>query len=265
MTVKKKTSGNPVYERKQDTMPDYSGIRLPFPATARILLEGALLMAMLDYLFYESGPLLILLLPGSILYLHMRKKELIQKRKRTLNVHFYDAISSLNVSVNAGSSLEGAVRSCRKDLERMYGPKDDLVKEFRYMENQMDISVPPEMLFLDLGRRSHLSDLQDFADVLITARRTGGSLQGILFKTVRMMGGKLDAEREIEASLYARKMEQTIMSLMPAGIILYLKLTSPGFFSVLYGNLPGILFMTVCLGAYAAAFCLGRNIVSIEV
>ena len=263
--MKKKKAGHPVYERKQETMPDYSKLRLPLPLTVRILLEGAFLMAMLDYLFYESYPLLILLLPGSILYLRMRGKELTQKRKQTLNVHFHDALSSLNVSVTAGSSLEGAVRSCRKDLERMYGTEDDLVREFRYMETQMDISVPPEMLFLDLGRRSHLSDLQDFAAVLITARRSGGSLQGILFKTARMMGDKLEAEREIEASLYGRKMEQTIMSLMPAGIILYLKLTSPGFFSDVYGNLPGAVFMTVCLAAYMAAFCLGRKIISIEV
>jgi len=55
------------------------------------------------------------------------------------------------------------------------------------------------------------------------------------------------------------------MSLMPAGIILYLKLTSPGFLSVLYGNLFGMCAMTLCLGIYVLSYWLGRRIVDIEV
>ena len=38
------------------------------------------------------------------------------------------------------------------------------------------------------------------------------------------------------------------MSLMPAGIILYLQLTSPGFLEVLYGNPFRRIAITVCLG-----------------
>ena len=249
----------------QEIRTDYDKLSLPPLMTVRILAEGGILLGALDYLFYESLPLLFLLLPFSILYLRMRRKEMIRNRKRLLNAHFHDALSSLNVSVNAGYSIDNAVRSCRRDLERMYGQKDDLVREFRYMEARMDVSVPIERLFLDLGKRSHLSDLEDFAAVFATARRTGGNLAGIISKTAGMLGDKLEAEREIEASLYARKMEQMIMSFMPSGIILYLKLTSPGFFSVMYGNLTGILIMSVCLGVYAAAFWLGRKIVSIEV
>ena len=56
-----------------------------------------------------------------------------------------------------------------------------------------------------------------------------------------------------------------IMSLMPAGIILYLKLTSPGFLEVLYGNPFGILAMSLCLGIYGLSYWLGRRIVDIEV
>jgi len=55
------------------------------------------------------------------------------------------------------------------------------------------------------------------------------------------------------------------MSLMPAGIIMYLQLTSPGFLSVLYGNPFGIAAMSICLAIYATAYWLGRKIVDIEV
>lgn len=55
------------------------------------------------------------------------------------------------------------------------------------------------------------------------------------------------------------------MSLMPAGIILYLQLTSPGFLQVLYGNAFGIFAMTVCLGIYILSYWMGKKIVDIEV
>ena len=76
---------------------------------------------------------------------------------------------------------------------------------------------------------------------------------------------KIDVKKEIEATLAAKKSEQMIMSLMPAGIILYLQLASPGFLDILYGNPFGICAMTVCLTVYGAAYWMGKRIVEIEV
>ena len=87
----------------------------------------------------------------------------------------------------------------------------------------------------------------------------------VIQKVSRMLGDKIEVKKEIEATLAAKKSEQMIMSLMPAGIILYLQLTSPGFLSVLYGNPFGICAMTICLGIYAGAYWMGRKIVDIEV
>ena len=98
-----------------------------------------------------------------------------------------------------------------------------------------------------------------------TAKRTGGDMNRIIQTSARMLGDKIDVRKEIETTLAAKKAEQMIMSLMPAGIILYLKLTSPGFLSVLYGNLFGMCAMTLCLGIYVLSYWLGRRIVDIEV
>lgn len=80
-----------------------------------------------------------------------------------------------------------------------------------------------------------------------------------------MLGDKIEVKKEIEATLAAKKSEQMIMSLMPAGIILYLQLTSPGFLQVLYGNAFGVCAMTACLGIYILSYWLGKKIVDIEV
>ena len=75
----------------------------------------------------------------------------------------------------------------------------------------------------------------------------------------------VDVGREIETALAAKRMEQTIMTAMPCGILLYMRLASPGFLDLMYTTALGIAIMTACLGAYAAAVLWSRKIVHIEV
>lgn len=217
------------------------------------------------YLFYGRYPFWVLLVPVAVVYLRWKKQRCIQERKKKLNYQFRDALTSLSVAVQAGYSAENAVSACVRDLERLYGEETDILKEFRYIESQQKVSVPVEELFLDLGDRSGVEDIENFALVFHTAKRTGGDMNRVIQKTARMLGDKIDVRREIEATLAAKKSEQMIMSVMPAGIIFYLKLTSPGFLDVLYGNPFGFCAMSLCLGIYGTACWLGRKIVDIEV
>ena len=229
------------------------------------LTQSILLCFLVDYLFYQSIWVLPFFLPVPCFYLKWKKRQKIRERKRKLNYQFKDALNALSVAVQAGYSVENAVSACTRDLERLYSREDDILREFHYIETQQRVSVPVEELFLDLGNRCRIEDVENFAAVFYTAKRAGGDMEGILQKVARMLGDKIDVKREIETTLAAKKTEQLIMSLMPAGIILYLQLTSPGFLSVLYGNPFGICAMTVCLGIYAGAYWLGRKIVDIEV
>lgn len=150
-------------------------------------------------------------------------------------------------------------------MERLYPPEADIVREFHYIESRKKVSVPVEELFLGLGERSGIEDIENFAAVFSTAKRSGGDMDKIIQTSARMLGDKIDVRKEIETTLSAKKAEQMIMSLMPAGIILYLQLTSPGFLEVLYGNPFGVCAMTVCLGIYGLSYWLGKRIVDIEV
>lgn len=227
--------------------------------------QAAALCAVADYLFYRSAWVLLLMIPALVFYLKWQQNRMIRERRKKLNYQFKDALTSLSVAVQAGYSVESAIKTCVRDLERLYGKGTDIVEEFRYIESQQHISVPLEELFLDLGSRSQVEDIENFASVFYTAKRTGGDMNRVIQKVARMLGDKIDVKKEIEATLAAKKSEQMIMSLMPAGIIMYLQLTSPGFLSVLYGNPFGIAAMSICLAIYATAYWLGRKIVDIEV
>ena len=227
--------------------------------------KGILLAAAAAWLFYESPWALPAFCWVPWFYARQQKRQRIARRKRELDHQFKDALSSMSVALQAGYSAENAVVNCAREMEKLFGKEADITREFRYMEKQLHVSVPVETLLLDLGNRSHVEDISDFAAVFYTARHTGGDLAGILKKTGEMLGDKIDVSREIEAVLAAKRSEQRIMSLMPAGIIVYLKLTSPGFLGIMYGNPVGIAAMTAALLLYAFAWWLGRRIVEIEV
>lgn len=244
---------------------DYGEYHFSIKEMIRYGIEGAAIGVLLNLLFYQNPWVYAGIIPLMLLYFRQKRKQLIKEQRKVLNYQFKDALSSLSVAFQAGYSAENAVRACRRDLERLYGREADLVREFVYIENQMAVSVPVENLFLELGERSGLEDIENFAAVFAGAKRSGGDMDKIILKTARMLGDKIDIKKEIEATLAAKKSEQLIMSLMPFGIILYMQLTSPGFLSVLYGNLFGAVAMTICLFVYFAAYWMGKRIVDIQV
>ena len=88
-----------------------------------------------------------------------------------------------------------------------------ILKEFHYMESQLKVSVPVEELFLGFAERCCLEDVENFAAVFHTAKRTGGDMNADHSdRSARMLGDKIDVKKEIESTLAAKKAEQTIMS-----------------------------------------------------
>ncbi|MCF0134428.1 MAG: type II secretion system F family protein [Blautia sp.] len=244
---------------------DYSEYHFTVKEYLKYGVLGVALCGMINYLFYQRMWLMFLSLPVIWLVYRWKKKELISARKRRLNYQFRDALNAMSVAVQAGYSVENAVKACVRDLSMLYEKDEDILVEFRYIESQLQLSVQVEELFLDFGERSGIEDIRNFAAVFQTAKRTGGDMNHIIRKVSEMLSEKIDVKKEIEATLAAKKGEQLIMSVMPAGIILYLKFTSPGLLDVMYESTVGVIAMTVCLVIYAIAYYLGIKIVDIEV
>ena len=69
-------------------------------------------------------------------------------------------------------------------------------------------------------------------------------------------GNRKKTREEIETVLAGKRLEQRIMLLMPAAILLFVSLSSPDMLAVMYETWPGRGLMTVFLGVYAGAFVL---------
>ena len=169
---------------------NYDHYRFSMKELLKYMGQALALCIMADYLFYKSKWVLLLMLPVPVFYLKWQKNRMIRERRKNLNYQFKDALTSLSVAVQAGYSVESAVKGT------------DIVEEFRYIESQQHISVPLEELFLDLGERSQIEDIENFASVFYTAKRTGGDMNRVIQKVSRMLGDKIDVKKELECSLW---------------------------------------------------------------
>lgn len=228
-------------------------------------LEGIIGVLLFDYFFYRSWKWVIPLSPLLILFLKYKKKELCKKRKQKLSLQFKDALNSIGGSLQAGYSLENAFFEAYKDMAHYHGTDSLIAKELYRIKKGIQNSQQVEALVQDLGERSGIEDIQDFGNVLVVAKKSGGNLSEIIRMSISVIEEKLDTKQEIQTLISAKKLEAGIMSVIPFFIILYIDVTSKGYFKTLYGTGGGNIIMTICLGIYLSAMGLSLKIVNIDV
>ena len=228
-------------------------------------LTGVMTILIFSYLFYGTILVTILLLPYLIRYLKSWETQTIKKKKRMFRLQFKDAVQSLAAALNVGYSVENAMKESLKDLQLIYKGDEKIIRELRYMIRQTEMNVTMEQVWTEFAARTREEDVQTFVTVFVMAKRGGGDMIGIIRNTVRQMGEKADVKREIETVISAKKLEFKVMTAIPFAMICYMKISFPEFMSALYGNVAGVVIMTVCLGIYMAAYEFGKRIVEIEV
>ncbi|MDO5702013.1 MAG: type II secretion system F family protein [Lachnospiraceae bacterium] len=246
-------------------MPDYRFYKLSTKELAVSVLVYAAGAVALMILFYDRWYIAIAAAPGIVPYLKAVRAEKAEKRRRNLTYDFRDALDSLSVSLKAGYSVENAFPAAARDLAAILGRDADITKEMQYISRQSALSIPVENLISDFAYRSGSEDIQNFAAVFTAAKRLGGNMPAIIRSAADSIGGKIDVSREIETTLSAKQMEQKIMMVMPCCIIIYMRLSSPGFLDQMYTTLLGAVVMSACLIGYGAAVYWSSKIVKIEV
>jgi len=229
------------------------------------VLKGILIVLTISYLFYENLLYAIILMPYVHIFMKNSAKEIQRKRKQVLLNQFKDGMLAVSFSLNVGYSVENSFKEALGELVLLYGNKSDIVTEFRNINYRIDINENIEDVLDDFARKSSIEDILYFAEVFRYAKRSGGDLISIIRNTANTISEKIEAKNEIETVISGKQMEQKIMSIIPFGIILYLKLSSPEFIEGLYGNGIGFMVMTVCLVLYLLSYWLAQRIVRIEV
>ncbi len=217
------------------------------------------------YLFYHSAVISLCSSPLVFYLIKLIREERGRKVRWELQLQFKDGLQSLSDALSAGYSIENGFREAITDLSLLYPKEADILMEFRHIYRQLGLNKNIEEMVLDFGIRSGSEDILTFAEVLSTAKRTGGDLLKVIRMTSQSIGDKTDIQREIRTVVAAKKLEANIMSTIPVLIILYLWFSMPGFLEPMYTTLVGRIVMTVTLGFYVAAVLLLRKIVDINI
>lgn len=222
---------------------------------------GTLLM----YLFYRNP---VICFAGALLggcgYRQYKKKADIEKMRWALMVEFKDAMDSMIGALAAGYSMENAVTEAYHDLMLLHGRETPMLRELKCIRQDLLLHKPLDQLLLDFGKRSGVEDIQTFAQIYATARKSGGNLVKVMKRTAANIGEKMEMQREIQTMIAGKKMESVCMMVIPLLIIIYLQLCSPGFLDPLYEGVIGRLFMTGALMLYSVSVMWCRKIMKIS-
>lgn len=228
-------------------------------------LESLGLLLLISEIFYSSLLAAVFLTPLLIPIYLRQKRRSNEKKRKELVTEFKECINSVMMAMKAGYSAENAFLSANREMGFLYGKHSIICRELNLLEGGLENHVPLDQLLSEFAARSKVSEIEDFAEIFMIARKSGGNMTQILSRTVLQIQSRIEVEKEIDVLVSSRKLEQHIMDLVPFAIILYISVFSRGFFDVLYHNPAGILIMTVCLGVYLAAFLLSEKILSIPV
>lgn len=251
--------------KRESDRPDYTTYRLSAAERRNCIAVYAVLDMVVSYLFFDTAAVFFLLAPGYFFFQKEYRDTLKRKRTGEMKREFLDGMQMTASSLQAGYSIENAFGEALKELRKIYGAESFIMQEFRFLAAQIDMNRNIEELLLDMGRRSGVEDIRSFAEIVETAKRTGGNLLGVIQNTVSCMRQRQETYEEIETCLAGKIMEQNVMNVVPVLILGYVRLTSPEFLRSMYGNITGIAVMSLCLIVYLAAVLWGKSMIQIEV
>lgn len=227
-------------------------------------LQGFALNLVISILFYNSFWAII---PGNIfiiLYMKEKKRILVRKRMRRMREDLKQFFYILVAAMQTGRSMENAFLQGTKDLSEYLGKETEIVMEIKKICAGISIGEPLEKMLLNLAVRSHLEELEYFAEVFLIARNSGGNIIAIMKNTTRMIQEKMDVADEIETMITEKQLEFYLMSVIPLGIIVYLRFGAATLLEQLYGNTLGIIVMTICLMVYGGCYFYGKRLLEFE-
>lgn len=218
----------------------------------------------LAFFFYKSvlaGFVIFLFFPVFLIFV---RKYLLEKRKWKMTLEFKEMIRIIAVNLQAGSSAENAFKSAYREIKYMFGEKSYMTMECENIVKGLENNLVLENLVSSLGERSCIEEISEFSEVFSIAKRSGGNLREIISDTTDVIDMKIEMKREFRTLISSKQFEHRLMCVIPFFILGYIGITSPGYFDMFYGNLRGILIMSVCLLAYLGAFIWGEKIADIK-
>ena len=216
-------------------------------------------------LFYRSAAIGAVFCVASVPLEKIYASYLAEKRREKLLTGFKDALYSISGAVAAGRQMPYAIEFAASSAAETSGPDSDIYRELHsisssYQKTHSDIGIGLE----DLGRRSGLAEVKQFASSYRTCQICGGDLEDVCRKNAELLLSRMSFNTEIRSMIAQKKLDIVLLTGMPVAVLLLLNLTNYSYVAVLYETPAGRVVMSVCLLLIVFALLWGIKITKIE-
>jgi tight adherence protein B len=193
-------------------------------------------------------------------------KHLLFRRRELFKDQFIQLLQSLSASMACGRQMGEALEEGLDNLKKSYNQDTPLVLELEHVVKSINNSrEKEEVLLRGIAIRSKLEEMKIFVDVFTICRETGGDMEKAISRTIRILLDKMSIEREMMVMMAQKKLESKIISFMPFGVILFLKLTSSDYIEPLYATISGRIIMTLSLGVIWLSYRMTSQITKLNI
>lgn len=180
-------------------------------------------------------------------------------------MEFQDMLMIISQSIQVGNSIETAFINAAEDLGKIHGQNSVVMQSLYRIIYGIQMNVPIDKLVNDMSKRVEEEEFRLFASVFSGSVKSGSDILDVIAFTADNIFEKIKNKRESDQIINSKKNEQSIMSLVPLAILLYVKLCSSDFIASLYHSLFGVCIMTTFLLIYLAAYLWSLKLMKIEV
>lgn len=251
---------------REDGLTDYDVYVMGKQEKTLNLLFAAVVLFGVGYIFYHNKILSALLMLFAVKWPKIRTKQIIEKRKNQLTLQFKDMLYSLASALSVGKSVESGIQDVLKDLQVIYpDPQTDILLELEYILRGIGMNQTVESMFSQFAERAHLEDIDNFVDIFVTCKRTGGDLMEVMRSTSNTIGEKIEVKQEIETTISGKKYEFHFMMVLPVIMVLFLTVTSGDYMQPVFTEPAGIAAMTVAIFIFGLSYLVGLKVMNIRV
>ncbi len=264
MKLFKKNTETP--QPREDGLTDYDYYFMTRNEKIMYILMAAAALFVVGYIFYHNVILSALLMLLAFKFPDIRTKQIIAKRKRDLTAQFKDMLYALSSSLSAGRSVESGLKEALNDMKIIY-PDDstDIMRELEYIVRGIEMNETVENMFGQFAERAHIEDIENFADIFRTCKRTGGDLVQVIKSTSQTIGDKIEIKQEIDTLISGKKFEFKILMIMPIALIVLLSATAYDYMQPVFETFIGHAVMTATIALFGVAYFIGQKIMDIRV
>lgn len=200
---------------------------------------------------------------AGVMYLPIRTKQILEKRRKELNTQFRDMLDGITTSVGAGNNVQNALHMVYSDLKVQYAEDAYILQELEVILSGMQSNFRVEDLLEDFGDRSGNEDIKSFVNVFKISYRKGGDMQQILRNTHEILSRKMEIKEDIETIVSGSKLDQMVLVFMPIVLIGIVKVLSPDM-AANFVTPAGLLSTTIAIGLFVASYYIGKVILDIK-